>query len=360
MHQIRNLSYDRKNAERDKKLKKNKNVGDVLKRGYGRPWHINWLFVALARAAGFDATAVRVASRMNGFFKPKLLDDSQLDSDLALVRHGGKEYYLDPATRFCPFGLLSWDQTGVQGIRPSPGEGIRLGKDGEGFVKTPTPMGVHAHTGRKAVLHLGEDGSLHGKVELTFTGQEALQRRLDAIEKDEAGARKELEDKVKGWLPAGATVDQQNVTGWEGTEEPLKAEFAVRIPTFGTSTGRRLILPLAIFQANEKHPLPHAKRVHPVYFPYPWQEVDEITVQLPEGYQVESLPKKWTSTPQFGRYEISYENQERTLRLQRRFVLNGYYFPVKDYPNLRLFFDAVRKGDEQQVVLQVAAASQQN
>ena len=86
----------------------------MLKRGYGRPWHINWLFVALARAAGFDATAVRVASRSNGFFKRKLFDASQLNADLVLVRHGGKEYYLDPANRYCPFRLLSWDQTGVQ------------------------------------------------------------------------------------------------------------------------------------------------------------------------------------------------------------------------------------------------------
>ncbi len=352
VHQIRNLSYDRKNAKRDEKLRKNKNVGDVLKHGYGRPWHINWLFVALARAAGFDATAVRVASRTDRFFKPKLLDASQLNADLVLVRHGGKEYYLDPANRYCPFKLLSWDQTGVSGIR--------LAEDGGEFVTTPLPLSSHTMTGRKANLQLGTSGSLHGTVEVAFTGQEALRRRVDAIETDESGRRKELEEEVKGWLPAGAMVEQQSVTGWEGTEEPLKAEFAVRIPNFGTSTGRRLILPPAIFQANEKHPFPHDKRVHPIYFPYPWQEVDEITVQLPEGYKAESLPKKRTSRPKFGRYEISYENQGRTLRLQRSFAMGAIFFPVEHYSSLRLFFDAVRRGDEQQVVLQATETDPQD
>ena len=186
VQQIRNLRYDRKNIKRDKKPKKNKNVKDVLKRGYAHPLEINRLLVALARAAGFDASVVRVASRTNSFFKTQLLDDSQLNVNLVLVGVGGKEYYLDPATRFCPFGFLSWDQTMVQGIR--------LAEDGGEFVKTPNPGSADAHTGRKAVLHLGEDGSLHGKVELTFTGQEALQQRLDALKTDEAGARKELED----------------------------------------------------------------------------------------------------------------------------------------------------------------------
>ena len=352
VHQIRNLSCDRKSTERDEKLRKNKNVKDVLKRGYGRPWHINWLFVALARAAGFDATAVRVASRSNGFFKRKLFDASQLNADLVLVRHGGKEYYLDPANRYCPFRLLSWDQTGVQGIR--------LAEDGGEFVTTPLPLSSHTMTGRKANLQLGTNGSLQGTVEVSFTGQEALRRRLDAIETDEVGRRKEMEEEVKGWLPAGASAEQQSVTGWEGTEEPLKAEFAVRIPNFGTSTGRRLILPVAIFQANEKHPFPHDKRVHPIYFPYPWQEVDEITVQLPEGYKAESLPKKRTSRPKFGKYEISYEDQGRTLRLQRSFAMGAIWFPVEHYPSLRLFFDAVRSGDEQQVVLQAVETDSQD
>ena len=77
-------------------------------------------------------------------------------------------------------------------------------------------------------------------------------------------------------------------------------------------------------------------------------------MQLPEGYKVESLPKKRTSMPKFGGYEISHENQGRTLRLKRRFVMQGTLFPVKYYAHLRVFFNAVRKGDEQQVVLQAA------
>jgi hypothetical protein len=35
-------------------------------------------------------------------------------------------------------------------------------------------------------------------------------------------------------------------------------------------------------------------------------------------------------------------------------VMNGTFFEVEDYPKLRVFFDNVRAGDEEPVVLQKA------
>ena len=77
---------------------------------------------------------------------------------------------------------------------------------------------------------------------VVFRRQEALWRRLAAINEDEVGRREKLEVEVQGWLPEGATVELENVTGWEGSEEPLRAEFSVEIPNFTVKTGRRLLL----------------------------------------------------------------------------------------------------------------------
>ena len=349
----RGLMREKTEKERKrKKLKENKNVEDVLKHRYGSHDDFNKFFVALARAAGFDAAIVLVPRRRNHFFREKVLDASQLDAQVVMVRLGKEELYLAPGTPYTPFGLLLWDLTRVKGFR--------VEKEGGVIVAMPEPPSADALTERRATLQLGEDGSLTGKVQVVFHGQDALKRRLAAIEEDKAGRRKQLEEEVKGWFPAGAEVEIEKVSNWEDPEEPLRVESTVEVAEFAVSTGRRLILPLAIFQANEKHPFPHAKRIHPIYFPYPWQEVDEITVQLSEGYKVESLPEKWTSMPRFGGYEISYENQGRTLRLQRRFAMGGILFRVGQYPSLRLCFDAVRRGDEQQVVLQAVESDPEN
>lgn len=64
--QIRNLSYERERTKEEQKgenLKPNSSAPDVLQHGYGTSWEIDAFFVALARAAGFQASMLGVADR---------------------------------------------------------------------------------------------------------------------------------------------------------------------------------------------------------------------------------------------------------------------------------------------------------
>lgn len=72
--QIHNFALDVGKTEKEEKrekLKDNNNVEDVLKHGYGSPQDINRFFVALARAAGFEADWVNIAPRNRNFFHPE-------------------------------------------------------------------------------------------------------------------------------------------------------------------------------------------------------------------------------------------------------------------------------------------------
>ena len=211
---------------------------------------------------------------------------------------------------------------------------------------------------RKGTLRLDETGTLEGKVQVAFHGLEALTRRLSALENDDTGRRKDLEDEIKTWLPAGATLKLGEVTGWEGFEEPLRAEIQIEVPGFAVAAGRRNLVALGLFQANELHPFRHANRTHAVYLRNPYQEVDDLTFALPENLRVESVPQHRQASLSFSRFEVKRTNGAGGLRLQRTLSLGGYYFRVEFYPHLRNFFSQVRAGDEEQVVLQSAPAGQ--
>jgi hypothetical protein len=355
VQQIRNLSYERDKTEKEEKrekLKDNNNVEDVLKRGYGYRNEINRLFIALARAAGLEAAVVRISERDVQFFNNRLLDGSQLDGEVSLVRVGAEERYFDPGTPHCPFGLLSWLRTGVQGIK--------LDKNGGTFVVTTQPNSVNAVIHRTGTLQLDETGTLKGKVRVSFIGQEAISRRLNTMDEDEVGRRKELTDEIKGWLPAGATVKLENVSGWEGFDVPLQAEVTLEVPGFAVPAGRRLLLPTNVFQAQEKHPFVTATRIHPVYLRNPFQEIDELTLEVPPGYAVDSVPAPRKSSPAFGSYQVNRAKAESKVQVERRLALEGFYFPVQYYSSLRSFFSTVRTADEEQVVLQRGAAGRRD
>jgi hypothetical protein len=56
-------------------------------------------------------------------------------------------------------------------------------------------------------------------------------------------------------------------------------------------------------------------------------------------------------------YALKVEGSKDTLRLVRKLKVDFLILDPKYYPELRNFFQAVRSGDEQQIVLQPAIAS---
>src|SRR5205807_1975161 len=119
------------------------NIEDVWKRGYADGNEITLLFVGLARAAGFDASPVRVATRDDHFFKPNIMRSRDLNTYVALVKVNGKDSYFDPGAAFTPFGLLPWSETGTAGLK--------LDKEGGTWVTTTMPE-PSASQDRKSVV----------------------------------------------------------------------------------------------------------------------------------------------------------------------------------------------------------------
>ena len=50
-----------------------------------------------------------------------------------------------------------------------------------------------------------------------------------------------------------------------------------------------MLIPVGVFTAPEKHIFEHANRVHPIYFEFPYEKVDDVTIDLPRGWQVNSV-----------------------------------------------------------------------
>jgi hypothetical protein len=73
------------------------------------------------------------------------------------------------------------------------------------------------------------------------------------------------------------------------TEKAPVAEFKVNGP-FATSVGKRWLVNIRLFQVNSKPLFSAANRVNPIYFDFPFREVDEIHIALPPNTDVESLP----------------------------------------------------------------------
>jgi len=343
--QIRNLSYERHRSQQEDKreeLKEPKNIVDVLKHGYGDRNDIVLFFVGLARSEGFRASVVLVSSREERLFDREVLSFGQLNSDVANVQVNGKPVFLDPGTRFCPYGLLRWTRTGTAAMDMSdPGR----------LIATPGSTSEDAMISRSADMTLSGDGAVKGEVRVEFSGADALERRLAALDTDEAGRKKELEEEVKQWLPANSKADMTASTGWEDDHGAVTALFNVEVPEFASAAGKRLLVPLALFQPKVKWVLKNGPRRYPVYYHYAFTEKDHVSIKFPDGYAVESVASPEKATAGFASYATKSESKADRVNIDRSLLFNGIFFPPEQYDQVRSFFAKVQAGDDSQTVL---------
>ena len=346
VQKIRNTSYEIEKTEQEQKRAKEKeinNVEDVWKRGYGDGYQITWLFLGLARAGGFDASPVRIATRDDHFFKPNIMRTRDLNTNVVLVKLNGKDMYFDPGSAFAPFGLLPWAEAGTVGLK--------LDKDGGTWVTTALPESSASQIVRKADLNLTSDGSLEGKLTVTFTGLEALWRRVAERNEDEAHSKKLLEDYVKEIVPAGIEVELTNKPEWTSSALTLVAEYSLKVPGWVSGAGKRAVLPVGLFSGPEKHMLEHSTRVHPLYFRFQYEKTDDVRIGLPLGWQVSSVPQPQNTDAKVVAYSMKIDNDKGSLHLERHLRSDLTFLEQKYYLALRNFYQSVRSGDDQQIVL---------
>lgn len=358
--QIRMLAFEHSRSEKERQkqsLKENKNVRDVLERGYAEGNEVNYVFVALCRAAGFPAHILLLEPRDQAYFNTDFPDVYTLTASVVRVQVGSKDYVLDPATLYCPFNLLPWEESGAGGVAVLPVDknnksiGAPYYKGASScIVSTPPAQASDAVTARNAMLRLTPDGELSGSLDIVIQGQDALQLRLAHRDEDEAGRRKALEARVKKWLPAGAVVELTNKPTWENGDLPLHVAFTLKAPGYATALRQRLLLPPLVF-AHGNYPFQNLHRTHPVDLKYPYELLDNIEIELPKGYRVEALPPAVKKNTSFGGYQVTYSSDEHKLRIHRSFEFTEYLFALRDYSALHLFYDGVRTGDEQLAVL---------
>jgi hypothetical protein len=287
-----------------------------------------------------------VSSRARYFLNSPTLDRRQFDGEVVAVNLNGQDIFLDPASKHCPFGLLPWPETGVQGIK--------LDKEGGVFVTTTQPKSSDAIIERTGTLHLDEDGSLEGTLAVSFRGQEALTRRVEAGNKDGATRNKDLTDALTKWLPPGTKLELTNQPDWDGSETPLRAEFKVRMGPLRWTKDHWLLISESILSNPVAASFAHYPRTDPVYFAYPMEVTDDIDLTLALVPQASKISPPIHNVTKYGEYALSCEQVPGGLHFHRRMTLAGFYYDPSNYADLRAYFEQAISGDGQQIIVETA------
>lgn len=357
---IRNTSDDASGLtdEERAKLKENKSPADTLKRSSGTGQDIDLLFGALAKAAGFDARLALSGNRDDMFFNKNFANTYFLGAAFIAVRVGEEWKFFSPSEMYTPFGMLGWPEEGQVALLTDSKE--------PSWVMTPMTGPEKSRVKHTAKLKLSDDGTLEGDVRVEYTGHLAYEKKEWNDDDSPTEREKTLRDEVKGRMSTAelSEIKIENVTD---PEKPFVYVYHVRVPGYAQRTGKRLFLQPAFFQHGAGPLFPTSNRAHPVYFHFPWSEEDEVAIELPAGFTLDSpdAPAPF-GADKLSKYEVQIltTKDQRTLVYKRSFFFGGgatgierLYYDASSYGQLKSYFEALHKQDNHTITLKQAAAT---
>ncbi len=349
---IKNLyGEDVTSEEREDFKKPNLTSNDTFKRKIGTPEDIDFVFIALAQAAGFDARLARVADRRSFLFDPRLHSAYFINNSDAAVQVGDKWKFYDVSDEFAPPGTLAWREQGVSAL-------LADGKDSQ-WVTTPLLTPDETKIQRIAQLTLTADGDLEGNIRELYWGNESISWRIDHAHQNDAEREAFIRERLKERF-ADFEVKDIKVTMLPDASKPVGVAYHLTVKGYCQRTGKRLFLRPSFFTVGHAAVFADATRTNGIYFPYPWSESDSVEIKLPDGFQLDhpDVPAA-TNFPPVGQYSVKlgFVAATNTLVYGRSFVFGKdgmLAFDVGAYKTMKTIFDQVHTGDEHLITLKLA------
>ncbi len=348
-----NLTSSRMTAEQRKAVKENNSPADTLKHKMGWGLDLNLLFAAMANAAGFDARMARLADRGDHFFDNSVPLTYFIQSFSVGVKVNDKWVFFDPATPYLERGMLRWQEEGVKALVSDPKEGF--------FVTTQASQPDRSVRKRRATLKLLDDGTLQGQVEYTYSGHTAVDQKRTYDDMTPAQREEDWKTSLQDRL-SNAEISHFEMTNADDLTKPLVVRHEVSVPGYATRTGKRILVQPAFFQRNATPRFTASQRKWPLYFHYGWAEDDEVTIDLPAGWELDkAVAPEGGNIGDIGAYSVEALRTPdgRKLIYRRKFAWGRdmkILFPPANYDGLKKVFDFVQEQDNYTVALRAADA----
>lgn len=304
-----------------------------------------WLAFGLCREAKLPVHVVMLPDRELAGFNEGAVSRLFLPDRALALKVGDKwEFFAPHARHAIPYSMLPWENEGQVALLALPHK--------QEFIPVPVSDAQRSLIGTGGGLVLDERGTLSGDFMRRLTGQAAVAVR-GAIRDAMPDTRNDRARRLLRLDFEGAEIKVKNIVGLDDPDAPLDISCSLHWENFAVKTKDRLIFRPLPFRTEATTPFPAEKRRSAVYFPRLWQELDQVMITWPEGYELEGAsPLSPVTNPVLHyKVELSSEADKRRLHSRRTFESSLVALPVDKYDLLRNFYDHVTRGDQVEAVL---------
>lgn len=304
----------------------------------GNSADINLILVQLLKKLDFNAYPVAMSSRDNGLLRPYSPSIEKLNYVITCVKTGDKTYLFDATEELLPMGLLP--------LRALNERGRIISSKLTDWVDISTTK-----KNREMIQGL-----------LSFDSNEILKGTLTYNKIDYAAYnfRKSYEsfnsqdEFLKDFETdnPGLLIENATIADIDSIYKPIVAKYDVKIKNRVNNLGDMITINPMLFEQMTENPFKLDERKYPIHFSYPKETLYMLTLNIPDGYKVEQLPKplliKLPDNAASCTYQVS--QLDKAVQVMFKFVITRTMYFATEYGQVKTFFDEVVKKQAELIV----------
>lgn len=303
----------------------------------GNVAEINLMLTAMLRYAGLDANPVLTSTRAHGVavFPTR----TAFNYVISAVKINDKQYLLDATSKYTVPNILP--------VRTINWMGRLIKKNGDNEEVELTTPGISKDL-KTIQCEMKADGSLTGLMRSVYTGYDAYLFRESYAEKSEDNFIERLEKKYKG-----ITINEFKADNIKDLTKPVSESYSFSHQGAADVANSKMYFNPLLFLAQTINPFKQDKRAFPIDFIYAYQERTTVSLKIPAGYSVESMPEKVQIALDDNIGSFSYSLQQIGDSIQI-VALEQIVLPVISqdyYSHIKEFFGKLANKQNEKIVL---------
>jgi len=337
---IKNTTYE----DSEENYKKNKNVDEIIKHGYGTEEDINRIFYDMLREMNIDAKMAFVYDRDDNFFVYDAKYWQFNHSLIAVPNDTGNYDFYNPGGKYLPMGTIAWFNEGILAFV--------IGEMRRQFLLIPFSTSRSNRINRYQVLTMDENFQLKGRMIEKHKGHSARSLRLRFERLNDNEKMNYLQEKFSESFP-NSEVDSFSVEGLEDINHIVNISCNIKFGSAGQHIGNHILLkPYDLFSKYE-NPFQSDKRNYLIIFDYAKEVIEVLQIELPASWTIEAMPSDSIFSNIAGVCQINFKSYSdgKVLSIQRCFMLDQPAWKPEGYNLVKELFQTEQAFEEMTVIL---------
>ncbi|GGZ73003.1 transglutaminase-like domain-containing protein [Algibacter mikhailovii] len=316
-------------------------VDEGVKKAYksqvGNVAEINLMLTAMLNYAGVKAYPVLVSTRQHGV--PLFPTREGFNYVITYVKEVNQSFLLDATSDYClpnilPFRALNWQ-----------GRIITEHGNSQLIDLYPSDLSKNVYS---VMVKMDSEGTISGGYRSMKTGHSALDYRIKYNNRDEDEYLEDLENKYGGLEVSDFSVKNEN-----DLTKPVMESYKFVKEAQADKIGDKLYFSPMFYFKMDENPFKLEQRDYPIDFGYPSKNTYKITINIPEGYEIQELPKgAAVALPDnLGIFKYNVLAKDRNIQLIVSTQINSAIVTPNHYEILKMYISQLVEKEAEQIVI---------